>query len=154
MGGKVIAVETDVESSYIDRLILDRFQQLRQSPRQGYAAAVNSHQNQVVDAIVFLDDFMRQAHQGPFNLRRRHQAGFFPQQRSGIYAFGSLFHVLRLIIRVRFAAHKRNHHSIGRNFPGPLLFFETAIESEFSNAIHPPRHLARTTDADLLRLIS
>jgi hypothetical protein len=80
-GGKVVAVEVDIENAGIDRRFLDTADQVTQPLRQGHPATLDADQPQVLTAIVFLDDLVRQPNQRALDFRCRHDAGLFPQHR-------------------------------------------------------------------------
>ena len=98
-GRKVIAIEIDVERSHIDGTLFYDCNQFRQSLCQRQSPALDTDQGKMFTAIIFLDNFVRKTHEGTFNFRRRHQAGFFPQCERALGAFLSFLHILRLIIR-------------------------------------------------------
>src|SRR5215467_982792 len=66
-GGKVIPVSGDVETPHRNRTFLDALNPLANSLGQKHAAAANSDQDQVLRTVIFLDDFMHQAHQRALN---------------------------------------------------------------------------------------
>src|SRR3984957_16791480 len=84
-GRKVVAVEVDIENPGIDGGLLDAANQVTQTLRQGNSATLDTHQPQVLTAVVFFDDLVRQPNQRALDFRCRHDAGFFPQHwsRSG-----------------------------------------------------------------------
>ena len=78
-GGKVIAVEVDIENSGVDRRFLDSADEVTQALRQRYPATLDAYESQVLTAVIFLDDLVRQPNQRALDFRSRHDAGFFPQ---------------------------------------------------------------------------
>ena len=78
-GGKVVAIELDVEHAGIDGALFDAGDQLAQPLGQRNAAALDAHQRQVFAAVALFHDLVGQAHQGALNLRGGHQPALHSQ---------------------------------------------------------------------------
>src|SRR5262249_44988124 len=78
-GGKVIAVQGNVEGANGDRLLLNLVNQLSQPLGQGNATALDSDQRQILDSVVLFHDLVGQPDQGTFDLRGGHDASFLAE---------------------------------------------------------------------------
>ena len=67
-GGKVSTIQRDIERAHRDLGFLDAAQELGQALRQGHAPPHDPDQAEVGDAVILLDDLVRQPNQGPFDL--------------------------------------------------------------------------------------
>jgi len=67
-GGKVVAIEGDVEDTGIDRSLLDLFDQYGETLGDRNAAALNADEAEVVTAFVLFDDLVCEADEGAVDL--------------------------------------------------------------------------------------
>ena len=79
--GKVVAIEGDVERSDRHFGLLDAAQDLGQPLRQRYSATLDADETEVGDAIVLLDNLVRQANQGALDFGGGKDLRFLAQVR-------------------------------------------------------------------------
>ena len=78
-GGEVVAIEGDVERADGHFGLLDAAQDLRQALRQRHAAAHDADQPEIVDAVVLLDDLVREPDDGALDFGGGHDLRFLAQ---------------------------------------------------------------------------
>src|SRR6478735_5073435 len=66
-GGKIVAVERDIQCSYRHRGLFNLLDQSGQTGGQGRAAALDAHKHQVLYTVVFFHDLMGKANERPLN---------------------------------------------------------------------------------------
>jgi len=75
--GKVIAIESDIQRAHRHVNTIDAAHRLRDSSREGNAAAAHADQSQIRGAPAFFDNFVGYALNRAIDFRRRHQLRLF-----------------------------------------------------------------------------
>ena len=76
-GGKIVAVQIDVENADRNHAILQVLDLFGETLRQRHAAAADADERQVVEILGFFQDLVRQPDQRPVDLGGAHELGFF-----------------------------------------------------------------------------
>ena len=74
--GKIVAIEGNVERAEQHRLLFDALNNFRQPLCQRNSTAADADQGQIFDAIVLLENLMRQPDQGALDLGCGHELRF------------------------------------------------------------------------------
>jgi len=117
-GGKVVAIEADVEYAGIDGRFLDGPDELGDALGEGNAAAFDADEAEVGAAVIALDDLVRQSDEGALDLGGGHEAALLAEVwlgggRSGFGGTGEIAHGLPFMIAADDTGRRGSEESVG-----------------------------------------